>query len=60
MDSDQDRERLARFETELGHKANSVDIASLETRVLRNLLAIVLPITMALFGAAVGICLALK
>ena len=60
MNADQDRERLARFESELGHKANSVDLATLETRVLRNLLAIVLPVTLALFGAAVGLCLALK
>lgn len=60
MNSDQDRERLSRFEAELGHKANAVDLAALETRVIKNLLAIVLPITLALFGAAVGLCLALK
>ena len=59
MDSEQDRERLARLETELNHKADKVDMAALETRILRNLLAIVIPIVLTLFAAAVGICLAL-
>lgn len=59
MNSDQDRERLARVETELSHKADVVDIATLESRLLRNLLAIIIPIALAFFSAAVGICLAL-
>ncbi len=59
MDSEQDRERLARLEAELGHKADKVDIAALETRILRNLLAITIPISLALFAAAVGLCLVL-
>ena len=59
MDSEQDRERLARLETELNHKADKVDVAALEARILRNLLAIIIPIVLAFFAAAVGICLAL-
>ena len=59
MDSEQDRERLARLETELNHKADKVDVAALEARILRNQLAIIIPIVLAFFAAAVGICLAL-
>ena len=59
MDSEQDRERLARLEAELNHKADKVDVAGLEARILRNLLAIIIPIVLAFFAAAVGICLAL-
>ena len=59
MNAAQDRERLVRVETELDHKADKVDIAALETRLFRNLLAVTIPIVLAFFAAAVGICLAL-
>ena len=59
MDSERDRERLARVETELSQKANTVDIVTLESRLLRKVLVIVIPIILAFFAAAVGICLAL-
>ena len=59
MDSERGRERLARVETELSHKANTVDMATLESRLLRNLLVTVILIIFAFFAAAVGIYSAL-
>ena len=50
---------MARVETELSHKANTVDMATLESRLLRNLLVTVILIIFAFFAAAVGIYSAL-